>query len=93
MALGQQLLAQTWKKASPLEMGAMQNEDCFLNPFVHRRTEVAHPESTKVFLKLSPETAMLSAPLGTPTGSTLSAEAELPPKLKGHIIAGSDITR
>ena len=39
-------------------------EDCFLNPFVHRRTAVACPEPTKAFLKQSPETAMLSAPFG-----------------------------
>ena len=30
-----------------------------LIPFVHRRTEMAHPVPTKVFPKLSPETAML----------------------------------
>jgi len=35
-------------------MGAMQGKkDCFLNPFMHRSTEVAYPEPTKVFLKLS----------------------------------------
>ena len=39
-------------------------EDCFLRPFIHRRTEVAYPEPTKVFLKLSPETFMLSVPFG-----------------------------
>ena len=44
-------------------MGDMQGKkDCFLNPFMHRSTEVAYPEPTKVFLKLSPETVMLSAP-------------------------------
>jgi len=37
-------------------------EDCFLNPFVHRRTAMAHSEPTKVFSKCNPETAMLSAP-------------------------------
>jgi len=39
-------------------------EGCFLNPFVHRRTAVAHSESTKAFSKWNPETAMLSAPFG-----------------------------
>ena len=29
---------------------------------LHRRTEVAHPEPTKEFLELDPETAMLHAP-------------------------------
>jgi len=33
-------------------------EDCFLNPFVHRKTEVAHSEPTKAFSKQSPETVM-----------------------------------
>jgi len=42
MALSQQLLTQTGKKASPLEMGAMQSKrTVFLNPFVHRRTAEA----------------------------------------------------
>ena len=39
-------------------------EDCFLSPFVHRRSAVAYPEPTKVILKLSPETSMLPAPFG-----------------------------
>ena len=43
---------------------ACRQEDCFLNPFVHRRTAVAHSEPTKAFPKWSPETAMLSAPFG-----------------------------
>ena len=33
-------------------------EDCFLNPFMHRRIAVAHSEPTKAFPKLSPETAL-----------------------------------
>ena len=35
-----------------------------LRPFVHKRTETAHPVPTKVFSKLSPETAMLFAAFG-----------------------------
>ena len=41
-------------------MGTLQDVRTFLSLFVHRRTEVAHPESTKVFLKLGPEMAMHS---------------------------------
>ena len=68
-------------------------EDCFLNVFMHRRTAVAHPEPTKVFLKLSPEMAMLSV-LFRCTHSPLPV---LPFLLKQNLspkdIAGSDITR
>jgi len=53
---------------------------------------VDHPESTKVFLTLSPETAMLSAPFGC------AHPPPIPPfKLKQNlspmVIAGNDITR
>jgi len=58
MALSQQLLTQTGIKGH-----CAGREDCFLNPFMHRRTAMTHPEPSKAFLKLSPETAMLSAPL------------------------------
>jgi len=45
------------------QLGAMQNEDCFFSTFVHR-TEVAHPEPTKVFPKLSPVCKGCTHPLG-----------------------------
>jgi len=61
-------------------------EDCFLNPFVHRRTVVAHSEPTKAFSKRSPETAMLSAPFGC-------THLPLPIPPFGEVIAGSDVTR
>jgi len=65
MALSQQPLVQTGIKASPAGIGHHAGqEDCFLNPFMHRRTAVAHPEPTKAFLKRSSEMAMLSAPFG-----------------------------
>jgi len=56
-------------------------EDCFLNPFVHRRTAVARSEPTKAFSKRSPETAMLSEPFRCthpppPVPPALSAVAE-----------------
>jgi len=66
-------------KVIGLEMACARQENCLLNPFVHRRTAVAHSEPTKgfqggaqrqpcclhplAFPKRSPETAMLSAPL------------------------------
>ena len=54
-----------WHKCFPVGNGRRAGqEDCFLNPFVHRRTAVAHSEPTKAFSKQSPETAMLSAPFG-----------------------------
>jgi len=94
MALSQQLLTQTGKKAFPLEMGTMQSERTVFStrPFVHRRTAVAHPEPTKAFLKRSPETAMLFA-----FGCTHSPPP-IPPfllkqNLSPKVIAGSDITR
>ena len=48
--------------ASLPEWALCKARGCFLNPFVQRRTVVAHPEPTKMFLKLSPVMAMLSAP-------------------------------
>ena len=54
-----------WDKCFPIGNGRRAGqEDCFLNPFVHRRTAVAHSEPTKAFSKRRPETAMLSAPFG-----------------------------
>ena len=54
-----------WDKCFPTWNGCCAGqEDCFLNPFVHRRTAVAHSEPTKVFPKQSPQTAMLSALFG-----------------------------
>ena len=44
-------------------MGIVQGErTVFSTPFMHRRTAVAHPELTKVFLKLGPEMVILSVP-------------------------------
>ena len=42
-------------------------EDCFLRQFVHSGKETPHPVSTKVFLKLRPNTSLLFAPFGKPT--------------------------
>jgi len=63
-ALGQQPLDRSdLEKNFPVRNAHhARQEDCFLSPFVHRRRAVAHPEPTKVFLKLSPEMAMMSAP-------------------------------
>jgi len=89
-ALSRQLLAQTGINASLVPCRA---EDCFLNPFVHRRTAVAHLQPTKAFSKRSPETAMLSAP----NGYTYPLPPILPFLLKQNlsreVIAGSDVTR
>jgi len=60
---------------------------------VHRRTEAAHPVPTNVFLKLSPETAMLFPPFRfthpPPTVLSFLLKQNLYPK----DIAGSEITR
>lgn len=61
MALGRQPLVQTGKKCLPTRNGS---HECERTAFMHRRIEVAHPVPTKVFLKLSPEMAMLSTPFG-----------------------------
>ena len=54
-----------WDKDFPTGSGHCAGwEDCSLNPFMHRRTAIAHPEPTKSFPKWSPETAMLSVPFG-----------------------------
>jgi len=46
-------------------MGVLQGErPVFLSLFVHRRREVTHPVPNKVFLKLSPDTAILFAAFG-----------------------------
>jgi len=75
-----------WDKCFPVRNGHRAGqEDCFLNPFVHRRTAVAHSEPTKAFSKRSPETAMLSAPFGC-----THPPPPVPPR---QVIAGSDITR
>jgi len=59
---------------------------------VHRRTAVPHPEPTKTFLKLSPETAILFAPFRcTHPPPPILLKQKLSPELKA--IAGSDITR
>ena len=68
-------------------------EDCFLNPFVHRRTAVAHPEPTKAFPKQSPETAMLSAPFGCTHPPPPIPPFLLKQNLSLKVIAGSDVTR
>ena len=58
-------------------LGFVQGErTVFFSLFMHRRTEVALPEPTKAFLKLSSEMAMLSAPTHFHL-PTLSAHAEL----------------
>ena len=59
--------------------------DSFLSTFMHR-TEVAHLEPTKVFPKLSPKTAMLSAYTPVPL---LLLNQNLYPK----DIAGSDMMK
>jgi len=64
MVLGWQLLIQTEKKSFPIEDGCHVRWEDFLNLFVHKRTKVAHLMPTKVFLKPTSETAMLSAPFG-----------------------------
>jgi len=85
-----------WDRGFPIGNGCRAGrEDCFLNLFIHRRIAVAHPEPTKVFLKLSPETAMLSAPLWCTHPPPPShpfcflQKQNLSPK----VIAGIDITR
>ena len=45
-------------------MGPYRRKDCFLSPFAHRASKMAHPVSTKVFLKLSPDMAMFFAAFG-----------------------------
>ena len=49
-----ELLVQAGKKTNFTagNGGPTRLEDCFLSPFVHRRTETAHPVPTKVFSKL-----------------------------------------
>jgi len=57
-------------------MGALQGEDCFLSLL---GLESAHPVPTMVFLKLSLDMVMPSAPFGCthpPTLPTLSAHTE-----------------
>ena len=56
-----------FRSFSPGNGGAMRR-----GLFVHRRTELAHPTPTIVFLKVSPETAMLFAPFGCTTHLPLS---------------------
>ena len=83
-----------WEKGFPLGNGHRTGrEDCFLNPFVHRRTAVAHPEPTKVFPKQSPETAMLSAPFRCTHPPPPIPPFLLKQNLSPKVIAGSDITR
>jgi len=74
------------------EVGTVQGKKTFfLNLFVHRRTAVANPEPTKAFLKLSPETAMLSAPFGCTHPLPPIPPFLLKQNLSPKIIAGSDI--
>ena len=53
------------------QLGAMQNEDCFLSTFVHR-TEFGPPRANQGVSKAEPKTAMLSAPFGCTTHLPLS---------------------
>jgi len=46
------------------KQGPTRQKGCFRYLFVHRRGEMAHPVPTKVFLKLSPDSAMIFAPFG-----------------------------
>jgi len=57
-----------WRKIFPLDIKAIFAILCrsmydLLDPFVHRKTTVAHSESTKAFSNWSPETAMLCFPI------------------------------
>ena len=56
--LGQQLLLGK-KSFTARNWGSW--EDYFLNLFMHRKREATHPVTVKVFLNLSPDTAMLFA--------------------------------
>jgi len=54
---------------------------------------VVHPEPTKAFLKLSPETAMLSAPFRCTHPSPPIPPFLLKQNPSPKVIAGSDITK
>jgi len=88
------LASNHWENGFPTGNGcSARQEDCFLNPFVHRKTAVVNPEPTKAFLKLNTEIAMLSASFGCihppPPIPLFLLKQNLFPK----DIAGSDITR
>jgi len=92
IAFGCQLLVQIREKVHCQNGGPTSREGSFLSPFVHRRREKVHPVPTKVFLKLSPDTAMLFAPFGCTPCPVLSAHAE-PISGAPMDIAGSDIMK
>jgi len=49
-----------WEKCfTATSGGSIRRESCFLSLFVHRIKETADPVPTKVFLKVSPDMAML----------------------------------
>ena len=78
-----------WEKSfNARNEGPTWPEDCFLNPLVQRRREMAHhPVPTKGFLHLSPNAAMLSQPsveTCMPTSPCPALSAGAKPKSQGH---------